>query len=182
MALVVCLAGKIGSGKSSVSRGLADLLGWPRVGFGDFLRSELQRRGGDPLSREALQELGQSLVDSDLEGFCRAVLSSCQFEAGGNLLIDGIRHVLIYRKLSEIVRPSLVRLIFLSADEERRLDRIEKRDDDGADFSRANNHRVEADLRNALPMIADATVDARQDLSEVVRQTLAAIHNWQWSA
>src|SRR3982751_2032964 len=74
MGIVVSFAGRIGSGKSSVSNVLAEALGWPRAGFGDYLRDELRRRGGDMASRQALQDLGQSFVEVDPEAFCRSVL------------------------------------------------------------------------------------------------------------
>ena len=106
MGLVVCLAGQIGSGKSSVTRALGKALGWPATGFGDYLRCELTRRGGDPSSRRGLQDLGQQLIDSDPEGFCRAVLGAGDFTAGSDLLVDGVRHTDILRRLKRLVAPS----------------------------------------------------------------------------
>ena len=57
--LVACFAGKIGSGKTSVTNVLARGLQWRRVGFGDYVRAELARRGGDPDVRKDLQDLGR---------------------------------------------------------------------------------------------------------------------------
>src|SRR4051794_36648427 len=95
--LVVCFAGQIGSGKSSVSRRLGEALAWPRAAFGDYLRAELGRCGGAPESREQLQDLGQRLVDEDPSRFCSSVMSSNGFKPGGDLLLDGVRHVEIQR-------------------------------------------------------------------------------------
>lgn len=178
MGLLVCFAGRIGSGKSSVTQALAEHLGWNFTGFGDFLRAELIRRGSDPSSRKALQEVGQEMVEKDPEEFCRAVLNAGKFQPGGDLLIDGVRHVEIQKILTRIALPSAARLIFIDADDAIRLERVEGRVDGRADFVRAEAHRVEADLREGLPAMADVIVDARQDFSIVVEQCLIAIRQW----
>jgi hypothetical protein len=179
MGLVVGFAGRIGSGKSSVSEALAHTLGWRRTGFGDYLRDELTRRGGDPDLREALQDLGQSLVDTDPEGFCRTVLAAGGFAPGADLLVDGIRHVDIHRIIARLVPPSEPKLIFLAADDTRRIGRVGGRASGHADFARAETHRVEADLRASLPAIADVTIDAHEDFAKVVEACLAAIESWK---
>lgn len=173
--IVVCLAGRIGSGKSSVSRRLAAALGWRRVAFGDYVRDELARRGGDPTSREALQDLGQALVDADPNGFCAAVLAAAGFEPGGDLVLDGVRHVAIQRAVSELAQPSVARLLYLSADEAERLVRVAARDHGESDLARADAHRVEADLRTSLLTVADRVIDASAPLDRVVADCLAAL-------
>ena len=82
MSLLICFSGQIGSGKTSVSAAVAEALGWRRTGFGDYLRSEIERLGGDPSSRQALQDLGQKLVDEDPTAFCREVLLAGGFRPG----------------------------------------------------------------------------------------------------
>ena len=74
MSLLLCFSGQIGSGKSSVSTAVAEVLGWRRTGFGDYLRGEIARLGGDPDDRKALQDLGQQRVEDDSTAFCRDVL------------------------------------------------------------------------------------------------------------
>lgn len=178
MTMLVCFSGQIGSGKSSVCTAIAEALGWSYAGFGDYLRAEIGRAGGDPTSREALQDLGQRLVEADAEGFCRSVLASGGFKDGKNFLLDGVRHVDIFRILTRIVAPSSARLLFLSADEIQRLDRIAERPDK-SDFTRAVGHQVEAELDNDLPAQADAIIDASQSFQDVVLACLAAIKKWQ---
>ena len=101
--LVICFSGRIASGKTSITQTLSTALGWPRAGFGDYLRTRIAREGGVPNSREALQDLGQSLVDADPDGFCREVLKSGNFERGGYLLLDGIRHADIQSRAANVV-------------------------------------------------------------------------------
>jgi dephospho-CoA kinase len=52
--VVLTFAGRIASGKSTLSRQIAVTLGWPWASFGDYVRAEATRRGFDPTSRTAL--------------------------------------------------------------------------------------------------------------------------------
>jgi dephospho-CoA kinase len=165
--LVACFAGKIGSGKTSVTNALAQCLGWSRVGFGDYVRAEVARRGGNPENRSELQDLGQRLADSDPELLCRVVLDAGGFRPGNNLLVDGIRHATVYHALVAMVKPSRARLFYLRATEEARGLRTTERGEASV-TSAAETHRVEAELATTLPEMADAVIDAGGSLSETL--------------
>lgn len=181
MAMLVCFSGQIGSGKSSVSRTVADRLGWKRAGFGDFLRAELQSAGGDPTSREQLQDLGQSLITTDAEGFCRRVLAAGGFTPGDNFVLDGVRHVQACSTLQRLARPSVGRLIFLTADNEVLRLRVASRSD-AADLIRATAHAVESETFKDLPSIADRVIDVNQSIDAVVEDCLEQIVKWSAEA
>jgi cytidylate kinase len=181
MNLLLCFSGQIGSGKSSVSTAVADALGWGRTGFGDYLRGEIARHGGDPDDRKALQDLGQARVDADAAAFCRDVLTAGGFQPGDDFVIDGIRHVNIFEILKQVGSPSDSRLLFLGAGEMTRSLRIKTRSD-AADFIRASTHPVEADLRSALPDRADAVIDADQPMDRVVSDCLEWVGRWRGQA
>lgn len=166
---VACFAGKIGSGKTSVTRAMAQCLNWRRVAFGDYIRAELARRGGNPEIREELQDLGQHLVDSDPVSLCRAVLGAGNFSPGEDLLVDGIRHAAVYRALVEIVKPSRTCLIYLGATDDVRSLRAAER---GDAIAGAVDHRVEAELATTLPTIADAVVEAGGSFTRVLSDCL----------
>lgn len=181
MSLLLCFAGAIGSGKSSVSTAVADALGWPRTGFGDYLRSELRHIGGDPSSREALQKLGQERVEANPATFCSDVLSAGGYTPNINFVIDGIRHTDILAVLRHLATPADTRLIFLEAEESTRALRVQKRPD-GQDFKRASQHLVEAELRDELPAAADAIINSEQDLELVVEECLRCARHWEVAA
>lgn len=176
--LVVCFSGQIGSGKSSVSRSLASWFGWPRAAFGDYLRKEAERTGLDATNREALQDLGQKLVSFDAHAFCRAVLMDGGLVQGGNLFVDGVRHVKIRNIIATLANPSLTKLIYLSAGDTKRLDRASQRTDGSSDFVRAASHIVESELRDELPAIADALIDAERPFDDVVGDCRSTICSW----
>lgn len=177
MSLLLCFSGQIGSGKSSVSTTVAAALGWRRTGFGDYLRNEIDRLGGDPNDRKALQDLGQARVDKDPMAFCSDVLAAAGFQPGDDFVIDGIRHVPIFEILAAVGKPSQARLLFLGALETTRNARVQSRADAG-DFVRASTHRVETELQEALPHRADAVVDADQPLDRVVADCLELVRRW----
>jgi hypothetical protein len=173
--LVVCFSGRIGSGKTSITHVLSTALGWSRAGFGDYLRARIAREGGDPNSRQALQDLGQNLVDADPDGFCLDVLKSANFQPGGNLLLDGIRHVDIKNRITRLVAPSRSILIHLTLDDAELLKRIESRPQGSVDLPRAEKHRVESELTSSLPQIADRVVDASPSIHALAGNLLSVI-------
>lgn len=177
MTVLLCFSGAIGSGKSSVSVAVAEALGWQRTAFGDYVRAEVARTGGDPTSRQALQDFGQARVDADAVAFCCDVLAHAGFVPGMNFIVDGVRHVEIYSVLTRLARPTKARLIFLSADDASRAIRVEQRGDQ-ADLVRADQHPVETELRDSLPQTANAIIDASQPLAGVVSECLERARSW----
>ena len=177
MSLLLCFSGQIGSGKSSVSTAVAEALGWRRTGFGEYLRGEIARLGGSPDDREALQDLGQKLVDDDATAFCRNILVAGGFRPGDDFVIDGIRHVSIFEILAMVSKPTQARLLFLGAHETTRIARVGVRDD-AHDFARASTHRVEAELHDLLPQRADGVVNADQPFDGVVSDCLDLVKRW----
>lgn len=178
MSLLICFSGQIGSGKSSVSAAVATTLGWRRTGFGEYLRNELSRLGGDPSDRKALQDLGQRRVEDDSTIFCRDILAAGGFKPGDDFIIDGIRHVAIFEILAALGKPSQAKLLFLGAIETTRNARIQPRAD-AQDFARASMHRVEAELLDALPKRADGIVNADQPFDRVTSDCLDLVQKWQ---
>jgi hypothetical protein len=173
----ISFSGRIASGKTTITHSLADLLEWRRVGFSDYLRHLLKERGNGAPSREQLQDLGQSLVAADPDQFCRNVLMFGGFVPGGNILLDGIRHVDIQRRIARLVKPSRAILIHLAADDELVEGRIEERGASEEEFKRASSHPVEQDLQRSLPSIADYAIDASRALPMVILECLEALEN-----
>jgi cytidylate kinase len=178
MTLLLCFSGQIGSGKSSVSTAVAAALGCRRTGFGDYLRNEIARLGGDPNDRKTLQDLGQKRVEDDPMAFCRDVLAAEGFQPGDDFVVDGIRHVSIFEILATLGKPSEARLLFLGANETTRTARVQSRAD-APDFVRASTHRVETELQDSLLQYADAVVDAAQPLDGVVTDCLELVRRWR---
>lgn len=129
MSLLLCFSGQIGSGKSSISAAVAKCLDCQLTSFGDYLRAEIRRSGGDPLNRQVLQDFGQRRISEDPVVFCREVLAFGGFQPGQHFVLDGIRHVTIFDVLKIEARPSKARLLFLAASDAARFARVKHRTD-----------------------------------------------------
>ena len=170
--LVASFSGRIASGKTHITRMLADALQWPRTSFSDYLRAALAKQGDHDPSREALQDLGQTLVTSDPDQFCRDVFAQAGFTPGGNLLVDGVRHVDIQRRVARLAIPSHTCLIHLAAEDDVVAQRVREHGTSETEVRRAETHEVERDLAALLPQIADAVIDAGQPVATVLAQCI----------
>jgi dephospho-CoA kinase len=178
--LVLAFAGRIASGKSTLSAGVAQVLGWPRVSFGDYVRQVARHRGLKE-SRTVLQELGAALIAQGWETFCNTVLGQAAWKPGQPLIIDGIRHAEALAVLRQLVTPSELRLVFITVDEPTRTTRLRQRESpDGETMQRIEEHTTEAQVGTVLPGIADFLVDGtrpqeelQQDIVRWVQQQIA---------
>jgi dephospho-CoA kinase len=168
------LAGKIASGKSTLSSSFAKEMGWHYASFGDYVRSVARQRGLDDSQRETLQQIGASLVAENCEGFCRAVLEQAKWQPGESLVIDGIRHLQVKEALEKMVAPSEFILTYISVDEQVRRQRLHNEGiADPARIERIESASTEEQVKAELPQIADFTLDGAEPLSKLVEELKA---------
>ena len=157
---IVGVAGAIGSGKSELSRALADERGWSRVSFGGFVRGQAGARGVEP-TRENLQALGEQLIDElGAQEFVRRVLSD--YVAADVLVVDGVRHLPVDDELRKISAQYL--LIFVEVDDETRRRRLGDREGLEVDLFAIDRHSTEREvllLRERADAIVDGADSAR---------------------
>ena len=172
--IIIGFAGKISSGKTTISAAVAEALNWPRASFGDYVRGLARERGLEE-SREVLQEIGASLVENPDE-FCLSVLMLADWKPGQNLVVDGVRHVKIIDALRRVTKPSRVFLVFVKIDERVRKKRL--LDDRNAGKQVAlgyEAHTTEADVNTVLPAMADLMADGAHPVPDLVNQIVAWI-------
>jgi len=155
---LLCFSGPIEGGKTKLSMRLASKLGLPWVGFGHFLR-KVARQLSYPITRESLQNLGQSLVQKDIRQFCVDVLQEVNWKPGMSIVIDGIRHAEVLKTLRDLSAPSRVYLIYLQVGQETQLDRL-KKDDLPAEkpLIELEQHSTEVQVLATLPYDADLVI------------------------
>ena len=175
--IVVAFAGAIGSGKSNLSRHVAGLLGCPRVSFGDYIRGIAEANHMDSSDRGVLQRLGQALVVSNAEDFARKVLATRpDWQPGQNLVIDGLRHVEVRQVLFTLVRPSILKLVFLSIDETSRRQRAQRdKEIPQPQLIRYDQDITEAQIPRILPSYADVVVDSTLPVDIAAREVLSRL-------
>jgi dephospho-CoA kinase len=171
--VVVAFCGGVGSGKTKLSKEVASELRCRYVGFGDWVRSvALGRRL--PVAREALQELGASLIaELGLDGFCRSALAHGGWACGESVVIDGVRHLEILETLRRLVAPSRVNLVFVQVDWKTQEERLRQRGSVEPDLlSETESHPTEVQVASILAGAADLVVDGTKCVAELREQII----------
>lgn len=123
--VVVGLAGRRGSGKSTIAAELQRDFGFARVSFGDYVRAVAKKRDLS-LELASLEGLGRALIDEmGWARFCGAVLTGT--ESAPRVVVDGIRHVGARTTIRNLVAPGQFALAFVQIDEAVRKQRLATR-------------------------------------------------------
>lgn len=133
---VICIAGKVGAGKTTVASFLQESYQCQRCSVSDFLKDELRQRGITEMSRSNLQNLGEEYIRSGWNHFCHDFINFIRWDKKHPLIIDGIRHTEFLRALSFWVYPIPICCIYLSADTKTISENILKRGSENIDSSR----------------------------------------------
>lgn len=170
--VVFCFSGGIGSGKSTLSHSLAEVVGWKRVSFGDFVRKKAKEMQLNE-SRESLQMIGAQLVANG-GNFCQQVLNDSQWKKDTNLIIDGIRHLDVLSILKRMVKPFKLYHVHIVADDATRSNRIEKRADEGnKTIYELDKHSTECEVHTILFTKADLIVNGNKPIQVLLDEIFA---------
>lgn len=175
MGVVVTLSGAIGSRRSDLASKLEERLGWPRVKFSDYIKAMIGADGGEPENRTQLQSYGQKLVQNRLQEFVDGVLAMApDWRRGGDLIVDGLRHVEVLLTLKQKVAPSRMLYVYVSVDPLRREEDAKNRGIAEQMLYRYDRDLTEAQLARILPAYADLKVDGTLGFSfnveEIIQQ------------
>lgn len=179
--LVIGFSGRIGSGKTTLSRKLARQLGWLWTGFGDYVRAVARSRGLDTQSRQVLQSVGAEIIaDKGLRNFCQEVLSWAGWLPGDAIVIDGIRFGKAIEHISECVAPMRFVLVHLKLGDQTQAQRIAGRGaEDLSGLLQAETHFTEREVLDELPRHADLILEAELPLHEQL-SAIRTTFNLQW--
>ena len=171
--LLVAFSGHSGAGKTSLSKAIAAALSWKYASFGDYVRARA-KDDQRPLTTTALQELGEALVKSDRESFCRAVLRAGDWRRGDSIVVDGVRHLEVLETLKTIASHDSVLLVLVEADPNTRLERLRERGSITRNQVQSQDqHSTAREIDSSLPQVADLVLDGRRPLRDLVETTLS---------
>lgn len=167
--MVIGFAGKIGTGKSTISLSLAKRLNYSQVSFSGYLKA-LAEKKGIPLERKQLQDLGQSLIENNIHEFCQSVLKSTGWTNGKGLIIDGIRHQEVIPVIRNLVKPDTFKIVLLKVSDEQvrahrnnlNLDQLNTSEEHPAEFQVKNNL-----IDDAADLILDGT-ESVEELTSIL--------------
>jgi dephospho-CoA kinase len=171
--MIVAFAGRIASGKSAVSKAVAEQYSVDRVSFGDAVRTEARRRGlGE--NRTTLQDLGDELILAGWDRFCGLVLEQAHWDGRRSLVVDGVRHDGAVDALRHRAGRSRLHLVFVDTSWERRLAWLVDRGVSVPEALAADNHPNEGEL-DAIRNRADLVVTNDADLEVVVTSVVRSL-------
>jgi cytidylate kinase len=179
MGVVVAFSGPIGAGKSTISQTVADALHWPRVSFGDYIKSVAEEYHEDPNDRAVLQRLGQALVLADVDDLVEKVLRQrpwANANGEGNLIVDGLRHAEVRHALVQKIRPNIFKHVFVTIDEDTRQQRV--RDEDHIEpriLMRYDQDITEAQIPRILREYRDIEVNGRLPSQIAAKEVVAKL-------
>ena len=174
---ILAFAGKIGSGKSTISRLVAQKLRWKHASFGDYVRTVAQHRNLEE-TREILQNLGSSLIREGWEQFSNAVLEQVQFKPGECLVLDGIRHIEALSTIRKLAYPSTVFLIYIQLKPSQRQKRLDIKGIVGErEIKLIEEHPTEKQVQTVLPRVADLLIDGSKPELQTVSDIIAWIRD-----
>lgn len=167
MRAVLCLAGGIASGKTTVGKALAaSSRGAHLCSFGDVVRRQALRQG-TPSDRASLQAVGATLVAAGWPAFVDLLLEDTPGRAE-LLVVDGIRHVEAVTELATRFPNTPVRLIYLRADRDVIAGRLHQRGEPEAVL----DHPIESSLHEvaaAAELELDSSLPVDELLSQITR-------------
>jgi dephospho-CoA kinase len=166
-------SGRIGSGKTQVSKAVAEALGLPWNSFGATIKNIALERNL-PTVRKNLQSLGEHLVASEPEELCRRVLNEAKPSVAQPIVIDGLRHRHIRDLLQRLLAPAPLVVVFVHAPDAIRLERLRVRD--GLTDSQVQGfeeHSTEIQVATEIRDIADLIADNSGALAATVTNIIA---------
>jgi dephospho-CoA kinase len=172
MVFVVAFAGKIGSGKTTLSTAISRATGCKRASFGDYVRHVVSTQGLET-TRETLQRVGTEILTANPLDFCKNVLAHSGWISGESLVIDGLRHSETIPLLNDLFSPLKLQIVYIDIDELLRFARLGvKGDREAAAQAVADSHSSEQQVATTLRDIADLIVDGRSPIQDSVAQVL----------
>ena len=172
--MVLAFSGKISSGKTSLTKDLSSYLGWPRVSFGDYVRSVAIDRGLDN-ERIVLQQLGEELLNNDIYIFCKAVLAQSNWQ-GGPLIIDGVRHKAVLETLYELISPLPLIHVHLSIAEDIRQKRLNLENKiDNLHSTEYENYYLLSTTADVILEVSDSLSNARSTLVQILTEKYGSL-------
>jgi cytidylate kinase len=166
--LIIALSGLPGTGKTTLARALAEKLNGAYLGFGDHVR-KLAREQDRASDRSSLQDLGETLVRDDPQGFTNGVLAQAPHD-WKVLVVDGVRHLSVLDVLRDYARQSdaSLQLIHLTVDMPVRIDRIVARGADPSTAPTAERHASERDVSQRLADSANICLDGSKPVEQLI--------------
>ena len=159
--LVIGITGRIGAGKTSVGRYLAEQHGFYYTRYSQVLSDW---RAQDPESKAHLQAVGWEVMEGGMQAELNQRLIS-RIQPQQNFAVDGLRHPTDYECLSSAFSLKF-HLLYIESSEESRWTRLKGRYPELDVFRAADSHPVEQQIES-LRKAAFAVITNEGSLAEL---------------
>ncbi len=159
--LVIGVTGRIGAGKTSVGKYLAERHGFYYIRYSQVLSDWMAK---DAESKVHLQAVGWGVMAGGMQEELNKRLIS-RIEPQQNCAVDGLRHPTDYESLSTAFSPKF-RLLFIESSEQSRWGRLRGKYPELDVFRTADSHPVEQQIES-LRKAAFATITNEGSLPEL---------------
>jgi dephospho-CoA kinase/ASC-1-like (ASCH) protein len=140
---IICISGKIASGKTYISKAIAERTGGARYSTSDYLRYILSKVGVIDPSREQLQQQGEIEMQNGWNHFVSSFLNYISFNNDQKItVIDGVRHLEFFHEIKRSVYPQKCLLIYIDTSDNIIQQRMGERDEGKIVY----NHVTEGNL------------------------------------
>lgn len=139
--VIVGVSGRIGSGKSEAARYLEREYGLQYFRYSLVLA---QWRKVDPAEKKRLQTLGWDVMGGNRQRELNERLIGA-IDAARDVVVDGLRHPIDAECLSSVGRPFF--LLYIDTPAENRFQRLRVRFKSWEEFTRADTHPVESNIK-----------------------------------
>jgi len=174
--MLILIAGKIGSGKTTIGKELANTLSYSHCSFSDFLKKELAKAKIEA-TRENLQKIGVDYINNKIDYFAEQVLKDCNYCETKSVVIDGLRHMQMLNVMQNTIGSGNVLLIYVDADEPELLARVMARDGlCGIEVLRQSEDLTEKN-HEELKAAADLVISGVGSLQEIVSRITSYLKN-----
>lgn len=179
MKKIVCIVGKICSGKSYLAKEIQEKFETPIVSFGKYL-VDYSKQHKLPTDRSSLQDLGNRFIIEDVRLFVHNTIAHADLTVN-QIIIEGIRHIKVKEAIKE--RDGMCYFIYCDTSDEIRyqrfLDRTKEEDTNKSQesFFLVNNHVVENEiplLKSECDFILGVDDQSRKQLFKEVQIFLGA--------
>lgn len=180
MTSMLCLAGGIASGKTTVARGVHEAVpGSCVVSFGDVVRQRIADLGLPP-ERASLQRVGEQLISAGWPTFVAALVRDV--DLGSSLLIvDGVRHIEATEALRAAVPEARQVLIFVAVEPTVQRQRLAMRGESPESLT----HPMEQNLdwvRAQADLVVAGDRPVREALPQILRLLGLDVHTTGYEA
>ena len=164
---IICVSGKVASGKTTLSKMTAEILRCNRFSVSDYLKTIAESQGHDIIDRSLLQKLGEECINKGWDKFAKDFLSFINYHKSQSyIIIDGIRHIEFYRNISKISSKHCV-LVYIEVNDEVIFERLLLRGEINIDYS----HIAEGNL-SLIKGISDYVLNGDSKDSETLTNEL----------